>query len=37
MNIIDRSFVLEVGFRAALYAETQPRDLRWFRGLWGLR
>ncbi len=28
-------FVAEVGFRAAIHAETRPRDLRWFHGLWG--
>ena len=27
------TFVIEVGPRAALWAETCRRDLRWFRGL----
>lgn len=26
---------IEVGERAALRTETRPRDLRWFRTLWG--
>jgi hypothetical protein len=31
--LLDRTFWLEVGFRAALHAETCQRDLRWFQGL----
>lgn len=27
------TFVIEVGHRAALYAETQPCDVKWFRWL----
>ena len=28
---------IEVGSRAALRTETMQRDIRWFRGLFGLR
>ncbi len=27
------AWIIEVGTRAALHAESRPRDLRWFRGL----
>ena len=28
------AWLLEVGFRAALHSESQPRDMRWWWGLW---
>lgn len=28
------TWVIEVGFRAALHTQTMACDLRWFQGLW---
>jgi len=33
-SIETSTFITEVGLRAAMHAETLPRDMRWFRGLW---
>ena len=30
---IRRALQVELGLRAMLHLQTQPRDLRWFRGL----
>ena len=32
-GVVPTTWLLEVGFRAALHTESLPRDERWFRGL----